>query len=170
MNISIQTQITRPAFNFNKATMSIHVTQLLEHQLFSILRSQTTSLAIPLYGTRSEDASKVYDVVSYSMSNDTATSNNNNYYYSTHNGNDIGEEPQTNFGVAIILYTGPPASPFISWTLISHVDNQPDIVTGANRLLADLRKGMGGVMGMFSLPCTSSRLFASGISRIMGDS
>jgi hypothetical protein len=101
------------------------------------------------------------------MSNDTATSNNNNY--STHNGNDIGEESQTSFGVAIILYTGPPTSPFTSWTLISHGDNQPDIVTGANRLLADLRRGMGGVIGMFSLHCSSSRLFASGISRIMGD-
>jgi hypothetical protein len=132
--------------------MSTHATQLLEHQLFSALKEQITSLATPLYGTRAEDAAKVYDVVPYSMLN-----NNNN------DDIDIEEEEeettQPSFGVAIILYTGPSNSPFTSWTLISHVNNQPDIVTGANRLLADLRRGMGGVIGKFLLvsgPCSCS--------------
>jgi hypothetical protein len=80
----------------------------------------------------------MYNVVSYSMPNDNDNDN-------------TGEEPtQSCFGVAIILYTGPPTLPFTSWTLISYVDNQPDIITGANRLLADLRRGMGGVIGMYS--------------------
>ncbi|RYN41812.1 hypothetical protein AA0112_g1738 [Alternaria arborescens] len=61
----------------------------------------------------------------------------------------VEEQPsQLSFSVAIILYTGPPASPFTSWTLIRHVENQPDMITGANRLLADLRRGMGGVVGV----------------------
>lgn len=71
----------------------------------------------------------------------------------------VEEQPsQLSFGVAIILYTGPPASPFTSWTLISHVENQPDIITGANRFLADLRRGVGGVIGM-SFHLHSSKSF-----------
>ncbi|CAN9101222.1 unnamed protein product [Alternaria alternata] len=112
--------------------MSAYADQLREQELFSALKSQITSLSTPLHGTRSEDASKVYDVVSYSMPYDN---------------DNVEEQPsQLSFGVAIILYTGPPASPFTSWTLISHVENQPDIITGANRLLANLRRGMGGVI------------------------
>ena len=125
---------TKASLQFNKSTMSAYADQLREQELFSALKSQITSLSTPLYGTRSEDASKVYDVVSYSRPYDN---------------DNVEEQPsQLSFGVAIILYTGPPASPFTSWTLISHMENQTDIITGANRLLADLRRGMGGVIGM----------------------
>jgi hypothetical protein len=122
--------------------MSTHAAQLLEQQLFSTLKTQIISLATPLYGTRAEDASKVYDVVSYCVPNDIDNANDSNP--------GIEEETTPNHGVAIILYTGPSTSPFTSWTLISHVENQPDIITGANRLLQDLRKGMGGVIGTSS--------------------
>ena len=76
--------------------MSAYADQLREQELFSALKSQITSLSTPLYGTRSEDASKVYDVVSYSRPYDN---------------DNVEEQPsQLSFGVAIILYTGPPAS------------------------------------------------------------
>jgi hypothetical protein len=128
--------------------MATHAAQLLEQQLFSALKAQITSLATPLYGTRSEDASKVYDVVPYSMPNDNDS-----------------QDQTPSYGVAILLYTGPSTSPFTSWTLISHVENQPDIIAGANRLLQDLRKGMGGVVGKslisfsFFLFCLSRLVF-----------
>jgi hypothetical protein len=57
--------------------MSTHAAQLLEQQLFSALKTQIISLATPLYGTRAEDASKVYDVVSYCMPNDIDNADNN---------------------------------------------------------------------------------------------
>ncbi|KAH6873117.1 hypothetical protein BKA58DRAFT_439191 [Alternaria rosae] len=47
--------------------MSTQAAQLLEQQLFTALKTQIVGLATPLYGTRPEDASKVYDVITYSM-------------------------------------------------------------------------------------------------------
>ncbi|KAI4922139.1 hypothetical protein J4E90_000567 [Alternaria incomplexa] len=67
---------------------------------------------------------------------------------STSSNNDDEEEIMSTYGVALILYTGASNSPFTSWTLISHVEDQPDIITGANCLLEDLRKGMGGVISV----------------------
>ncbi|KAI4930500.1 uncharacterized protein J4E92_004332 [Alternaria infectoria] len=130
--------------------MSTHAAQLLEQRLFTAIKTQIISLATPLYGTRSEDASKVYDVVTYSMiSNDGGSSNDSRSTFNTASNssdNDGEERRGPTYGVALILYTGPSSSPFTSWTLISHVEDQPDIITGANCLLEDLRKGMGGVI------------------------
>ncbi|CAN9158833.1 unnamed protein product [Alternaria alternata] len=67
--------------------MSAYADQLREQELFSALKSQITSLSTPLHGTRSEDASKVYDVVSYSMPYDN---------------NNVEEQPsQLSFGVCM---------------------------------------------------------------------
>ncbi|KAI4927506.1 hypothetical protein J4E85_006017 [Alternaria conjuncta] len=135
--------------------MSTHAAQLLEQQLFTAIKTQIISLATPLYGTRSEDASKVYDVVTYSMTtNNGGSSNDSRSTFntaSTSSSNDGEEKAMPTHGVALILYTGPPSSPFTSWTLISHVEDQPDIITGANCLLEDLRKGMGGVISNWGM-------------------
>ncbi|KAI4697795.1 uncharacterized protein J4E84_000928 [Alternaria hordeiaustralica] len=135
--------------------MSTHAAQLLEQQFFSTLKAQIIGLAVPLYGTRSEDASKVYDVVTYSMTtNNGGSSNDSRSTFntaSTSSSNDGEEKAMPTHGVALILYTGPPSSPFTSWTLISHVEDQPDIITGANCLLEDLRKGMGGVISNWGM-------------------
>ena len=145
-----QSPLTNPTQTSTDKKMSTHAAQLLEQQLFTAIKTQIISLATPLYGTRSEDASKVYDVVTYSMTtNNGGSSNDSRSTFntaSTSSNNDSEEKIMSTYGVALILYTGPSSSPFTSWTLISHVEDQPDIITGANCLLEDLRKGMGGVI------------------------
>ncbi|KAI4655765.1 hypothetical protein J4E93_000480 [Alternaria ventricosa] len=132
--------------------MSTHAAQLLEQQLFTAIKTQIISLATPLYGTRSEDALKVYDVVTYSITtNNGGSSNDSRSTFntaSTSSSDDAEEKAMSTYGVALILYTGSSSSPFTSWTLISHVEDQPNIITGVNCLLEDLRKGMGGVIGV----------------------
>lgn len=118
-------------FNTNKK-MSTQAAQLLEQQLFTTLKTQIVGLATPLYGTRSEDASKVYDVITYSM--DLGDGNNNNDSggtFNTASTNSDEDKARSTYGVALVLYTGPSSSPFTSWTLTSHVENQLDIITGA---------------------------------------
>jgi len=148
-----QSPLTSPPHTSTDKTMSTHATELLEQQLFTAIKTQIISLATPLYGTRSEDASKVYDVVTYSMTtNNVGSSNDSRSTFNTASNssdNDGEERTWPTYGVALILYTGPSSSPFISWTLISHVEDQPDIITGANCLLEDLRRGMGGVISEF---------------------
>ena len=149
-----QSPLINPTHPSTDKKMSTHAAQLLEQQFFSTLKAQIIGLAVPLYGTRSEDASKVYDVVTYSMTtNNGGSSNDSRSTFntaSTSSSNDGEEKAMPTHGVALILYTGPPSSPFTSWTLISHVEDQPDIITGANCLLEDLRKGMGGVISKFT--------------------
>lgn len=121
--------------------MSSHTAPLLEANLFAALKLQITALATPLYGsTLTLSSNTLYDVVSYITPDATATSASPTY------------------GVALILYTGPPPAPYTSFALISHVSDVPDIVMGARQLLADLQRGMGGVIGkcLYSL---SSVLF-----------
>ena len=148
-----QTPLLNPTHISTDKAMSTHAAQLLEQQLFTAIKTQIISLATPLYGTRSEDASKVYDVVTYSMTtNSDGSSNDSRSTFntaSTSSNNDDEEEIMSTYGVALILYTGASNSPFTSWTLISHVEDQPDIITGANCLLEDLRKGMSGVISKF---------------------
>ena len=148
-----QSPLINPTQTSTDKTMSTHAAQLLEQQLFTAIKTQIISLATPLYGTRSEEASKVYDVVTYSMTtNDGGSSNDSRSTFntaSTSSNNDAEEKAMPTYGVALILYTGPASSPLTSWTLISHVEDQPDIITGANCLLEDLKKGMGGVISKF---------------------
>lgn len=55
--------------------------------------------------------------------------------------------PLRKYGVALILYTGPAACPSLSWDVLSYVDDQGTAVAGAEKLLEDLEKGIGRVMG-----------------------
>jgi hypothetical protein len=53
------------------------------------------------------------------------------------------------YGVALILYTGPQATPYLSWEILSYVGSHASLVAGAHRLLGNLQNGMGGVIGRF---------------------
>jgi hypothetical protein len=46
------------------------------------------------------------------------------------------------YGVALILYTGPPDTPFVS-----HISNASSALAGAEKLLEDIQAGMGVVIG-----------------------
>jgi hypothetical protein len=51
------------------------------------------------------------------------------------------------YGVALILYTGPPDTPFVSWEMLSHISNASSALAGAEKLLEDIQAGMGVVIG-----------------------
>ncbi|KAE8824255.1 hypothetical protein PTNB85_08811 [Pyrenophora teres f. teres] len=112
----------------------VHRISLLEAQLFASLKPQIIALATPLYGSSSTSSNTFYDIISYITSYPETTTTSSTL--------------QPTYGVALLLYTGPPTAPYTSFHVISHVSHVPDIVTGARRLLADLQRGMGGVIGM----------------------
>jgi hypothetical protein len=119
-------------------------TSLVTHQLFSILKSQIISLATALYGTRSKSPSTVFDVLSFTTPvnpNEGASSPT-----STYGATGILIETST-LSVTLIQYTGPSSSPFTEWEMLSYVDEQTSMIAGAERLLEDLGKGLGRVVG-----------------------
>ena len=118
-------------------------TQLLEHQLFSALKAQIIGLATALYGTRSTCPPIVFDVLSFVTPGDGASAPTSSMYNA--NGILVAEEPK--LSVSLIQYTGPPTSPFIAWEMLSYVDDQNSRVCGAEKLLEDLGKGVGGLVG-----------------------
>jgi hypothetical protein len=76
-------------------------------------------LAITFYGTHSTKPSSPFDVISYTNMS------------------------QTDLGAALIHYTDPGSSSFISWGVLSHAENQTSATSGAPKLLDDLQAGMG---------------------------
>jgi hypothetical protein len=129
-------------------THDIQQTQarVAEHQLFAALKSQIISLATALYGTRSASPATVFDVLSFTTL-PTFTSPNTPPS-STYDANGFLEtESDSTLGVALIQYTGPPSSPCTEWEMLSYVDDQTSMVAGAERLLEDLGKGVGGLVG-----------------------
>jgi hypothetical protein len=125
-------------------------TQLLEHQLFSTLKAQIIGLATALYGTRSICPPTVFDVLSFATPNNTGdgTSACNSSMYDANDILTADDEAEPKLSVSLIQYTGPPTSPFIAWEMLSYVDNQTSRVGGAEKLLEDLGKGVGGLVGM----------------------
>jgi hypothetical protein len=131
------------------ATSQTLQTQLLEHQLFSALKAQIIGLATALYGTRSTCPPTVFDVLSFATPNHTgdgASAPTSSMYDA--NGILIADdEAEPKLGVSLIQYTGPPTSPFIAWEMVSYVDDETSRVGGAEKLLEDLGKGVGGLVG-----------------------
>jgi hypothetical protein len=121
-------------------------TQLLEHQLFSTLKCQIISLATALYGTRSTSPSSFFDVLSFTTPTNDSDSHSETST-STYNANGILFEEPT-LTIALTTYTGPASSPFTAWEMLSYVDDQTSIIGGAEKLLEDLEKGIGGLVGM----------------------
>ncbi|KAF1946566.1 hypothetical protein EJ02DRAFT_508466 [Clathrospora elynae] len=106
-------------------------TQLFEHQLFDALKSQITGLATALYGSTApvRATASNYDVLSFTTPD-----------------HDAGDEDPI-LSIVLIYYSGPESSPFTAWKMLSYVDDQTSAIAGAEQLLADMRKAMGGVVG-----------------------
>lgn len=104
-------------------------------QHFDVLKSRILGLATALYGTTSTP-SQSFDVLPFSTPRRTPHGTPLNSL--TH-------------GAALIYYTGPASSPYVSWEMLSYVDDQPSVNAGAQRLLDDMQKGVGDVIGRF--PC-----------------
>lgn len=102
-------------------------------QHFDALKSRILGLATALYGTTSTPAQS-FDVLPFSTPRRTPNGTELNSY--TH-------------GAALIYYTGPASSPYVSWEMLSYVDDQPSVNAGAQRLLDDMQKGVGDVIGRF---------------------
>jgi hypothetical protein len=129
-------------------THDIQQTQarVAEYQLFAALKGQIISLATALYGTRSASPATVFDALSFTTPPTSTPSNTPPS--STYDANGFLEPDATpTLSVALIQYTGPPSSPFTEWVMLSYVDDQTSMVAGAERLLEDLGKGVGGLVG-----------------------
>lgn len=100
-------------------------------QYFDVLKSRILALATALYGTTSTPTQS-FDVLPFSTPRRTPNGTALNSF--TH-------------GAALIYYTGPAASPYVSWEMLSYVDEQPSVNAGAQRLLDDMQKGVGDVIG-----------------------
>jgi hypothetical protein len=129
-------------------THDIQQTQarVAEYQLFAALKGHIISLATALYGTHSASPSTVFDVLSFTTP--TTSRSPNTRPSSTYDANGFLEiECEPTLSVAVIQYTGSPCSPCIEWEMLSYVDDQISMMAGAERLLEDLGKGVGGLVG-----------------------
>jgi hypothetical protein len=106
-------------------------TALATSQHFDSLKKQIISLATALYGTTTTPTTTI-DVLPFSAPRTTPNGTALNSY--TH-------------GAALIYYTGPSTSPYVSWEMLSYADNQPSVNAAAQQLLDDMQKGVGDVIG-----------------------
>lgn len=100
---------------------------------FPTLKSEIISLATALYGTYSTTPSPAFDLLSYT----TPTSPSPD------------ETENSTISVALIVYTGPASAPFTAWEMLSYVEDQASLRAGAEKILEDLRKGVGDVIRKF---------------------
>jgi hypothetical protein len=100
-------------------------------QTFTTLKSQIISLATALYGTTSTP-DRAFDVLPFSTPRLTP------------NGTPL--KSSLTHGAALIYYTGPSSSPYVSWEMISYADNQSSVNAGAQQLLEDMQRGVGDVI------------------------
>ncbi|KAF1928866.1 uncharacterized protein M421DRAFT_4701 [Didymella exigua CBS 183.55] len=110
--------------------MASSASALVSSQHFAALKAQIISLATALYGTNapSEAAFAVLP-------------------FNTTTVLDLPASSPNRHAVALIYYTGPPAAPYSAWEMLSYADDQPSYVAGAQRLLDDMEKGLGEVIG-----------------------
>ena len=104
---------------------------LAASQHFSALKAQIIALATALYGTTTTP-NATFDVLPFSTPRTTPNGTALNSY--TH-------------GAALIYYTGPSDSPYVSWEMLSYADNQMSVNASAQQLLDDMQKGVGDVIG-----------------------
>jgi hypothetical protein len=128
----------------------------------SIPTTYSIGIAAALYGAYATNPSTAFDVVTYTTTAPytaaaTTASTHAPATPSTSTSFSTSEEQATTtYAIALITYTS--AESCTAWELLSHIENQESPVIAAEKMLEDLRVGMGGVMGT-STPIPSSLLF-----------
>jgi hypothetical protein len=109
-------------------------------------------IATALYGTNSPTPSTAFDIITYTTTPTSPTiSTSSRSHWDSHSQANTNTNTPTplpcSYGIALITY--PNFGSCATWELLSHIQNQSSVNAGMERLLADLRVGMGGVMGMY---------------------